>query len=251
VIVEQGVSLGDVRQRATAALPARLEASQVPEVVPYDLEARKALVHGHCHHKAIVGLKADQALLSKAGIDFEVLDSDVVGSRSGLKPPAPVGRFTSSVVVGVSMLSPKQVRRLGVLLFLLFLGLTTLTLFYGSEIKGATRWISVGPFSMQPSEFLKPTFAIFAAWMFSLKLSEQRVPGNLIAIAVFGLVVFVLLKQPDLGMTAVITATWFAQFFVAGLPFIWVILFAGLGSGGGPSAASSISGRSSSPGMVG
>jgi cell division protein FtsW len=33
-------------------------------------------------------------------------------------------------------------------------------------------------------------------------------------------------------MTAVITATWFAQFFVAGLPFIWVILFAGLGIGG-------------------
>src|SRR5688572_23125392 len=86
--------------------------------------------------------------------------------------------------------------------------------------------------SMQPSEFLKPTFAIFAAWMFSLKMSEQRVPGNLIAIAVFGLVVFVLLKQPDLGMTAVITATSFAQFFVAGLPFIWVILFAGLGIGG-------------------
>jgi cell division protein FtsW len=68
--------------------------------------------------------------------------------------------------------------------------------------------------------------------MFSLKMSEQRVPGNLIAIAAFALVVTVLLRQPDLGMTAVITATWFAQFFVAGLPFIWVILFAGAGVAG-------------------
>src|SRR6185295_18871362 len=135
-------------------------------------------------------------------------------------------------VVGVSMQTPKQVRRLGVLLFLLFLGLTVLTLFYGTEIKGATRWISVGPFSLQPSEFLKPTFAIFAAWMFSLKFNEQRVPGNLIAIAGYGVVVAILLQQPDLGMTAVITATWFAQFFVAGLSFIWVVLLAGLGAAG-------------------
>jgi hypothetical protein len=43
VIVEQGVSLDDVRRRATAALPARVEGATVPEVVPYDLEARKTL----------------------------------------------------------------------------------------------------------------------------------------------------------------------------------------------------------------
>jgi hypothetical protein len=44
VIVEQGVSLDEVRRQATAALPARVEgAGSVPEVVPYDLEARKAL----------------------------------------------------------------------------------------------------------------------------------------------------------------------------------------------------------------
>jgi hypothetical protein len=43
VIVEQGVSLDDVRRQAIAALPAGVEGAQVPEVVPYDLEARKAL----------------------------------------------------------------------------------------------------------------------------------------------------------------------------------------------------------------
>ena len=171
---------------------------------------------------AILVLAASPAVATRIGLD----SFSMVRHHYVMLPVA------FAVVLGVSMLSPKQVRRLGVLLFLLFLGLTTLTLLYGTEIKGATRWIAVGPFSLQPSEFLKPTFAIFAAWMFSLKMSEQRVPGNLIAIATFALVVFVLLKQPDLGMTAVITATWFAQFFVAGLPFIWVILFAGLGAGG-------------------
>ena len=171
---------------------------------------------------AILVLAASPAVATRIGLD----SWHMVRQHYVMLPAA------FAVVVGVSMLSPRQVRRLGVLLFLLFLGLTSLTLFYGTEIKGATRWISVGPASLQPSEFLKPTFAIFAAWMFSLKMSEQRVPGNLIAIATFGLVIFILLKQPDLGMTAVITATWFAQFFVAGLSFFWVILFAGLGIGG-------------------
>jgi cell division protein FtsW len=171
---------------------------------------------------AILVLAASPAVATRIGLDsFHMVRQHYV-----MLPVA------FAVVVGVSMLSPKQVRRLGVVLFLVFMALTSLTLVYGSEIKGATRWISVGPFSLQPSEFLKPTFAIFAAWMFSLKMSEQRVPGNLIAIVTFGIVIAVLLQQPDLGMTAVITATWFAQFFVAGLSFIWVVLLVGLGAAG-------------------
>jgi cell division protein FtsW len=129
------------------------------------------------------------------------------------------------------MLSPKQVRRLGVLLFLLFLSLTALTPSLWHRDQGRDALISVGPFSLQPSEFLKPTFAIFAAWMFSLKMSEQRVPGNLIAIAVFGLVVFVLLKQPDLRHDRGHHRDLVRAVLRRGPAFIWVILFAGLGAG--------------------
>jgi cell division protein FtsW len=171
---------------------------------------------------AILVLAASPAVATRIGLDsFHMVRQHYVMLPAAL-----------AIVIGISMLTPKQVRRLGVVLFLVFLGLTSLTLFYGSEIKGATRWISVGPLSLQPSEFLKPTFAIFAAWMFSLKLGEHGVPGNLVSIAAYGIVVAVLLQQPDLGMTAVITATWFAQFFVAGLSFIWVILLGGLAVAG-------------------
>jgi len=171
---------------------------------------------------AILVLAASPAVATRIGLDsFHMVRQHYVMLPAAL-----------ALVIGVSMLSPKQVRRLGVVLFLVFLGLTSLTLIYGAEIKGATRWISVGPLSLQPSEFLKPTFAIFAAWMFSLKLGEHGVPGTLIAIAIYGVVVGILLQQPDLGMTAVITATWFAQFFVAGLPFIWVILLGGIAISG-------------------
>lgn len=172
---------------------------------------------------AILVLAASPAVATRIGME----NNFGLAQRHFLMLPLAV-----ATIVGASMLSPRQVRRLGVVLFLLFFILTAMTLFIGAEIKGATRWISVGPFSLQPSEFLKPCFAIFAAWMFALQKTTPGVPGNAIAIAAFLAVAGVLLRQPDLGMTAVVTATWSAQFFIAGLPIFWVLLLVGLGVAG-------------------
>lgn len=127
-----------------------------------------------------------------------------------------------AILVGASLLSPRWVRRLSTVGFLVFLVLTVLTLFVGQEIKGATRWLDLAGFSLQPSEFVKPFFAVVAAWMFSAQQGPERVPGNLVAILLYLVVAGVLMSQPDLGMTVVVSATWFAQFFLAGLPLMWV-----------------------------
>ena len=126
------------------------------------------------------------------------------------------------IVIAVSLLGPRGVRRLAAIGFLVGLLLTAATLFMGSEIKGATRWIAIAGFSLQPSEFLKPCFAVVTAWMFAAQNGEERVPGDMISIVLYGLVAGLLLLQPDLGMTFVVTVTWFAQFFLAGLPLLWV-----------------------------
>jgi cell division protein FtsW len=69
--------------------------------------------------------------------------------------------------------------------------------------------------------------------MFALQRAEgQRIPGNLISIGAYLVTVGILIKQPDLGMTVVITATWAAQFFIAGLPIFWVALIVGAGVAG-------------------
>lgn len=135
-----------------------------------------------------------------------------------------------AMLIGASLLTPKWVRRLSALAFVGFLALTAATLFLGAEIKGATRWLSIFGFSLQPSELLKPTFAVVAAWMFSAQHGQDRFPGNLIAIGLYLLVVGLLIAQPDLGMTIVVSATFFAQFFLAGLPLIWVGGLIGLGA---------------------
>jgi cell division protein FtsW len=86
--------------------------------------------------------------------------------------------------------------------------------------------------SLQPSEFVKPTFAVVAAWLFSEQKLHPRFPGNLICIALFLVIVAMLIKQPDIGMAGVVAAVWFAQFFMAGMRLYWVAAGALAGLGG-------------------
>ncbi|MDX2141879.1 MAG: putative peptidoglycan glycosyltransferase FtsW [Rhodospirillaceae bacterium] len=139
---------------------------------------------------------------------------------------------TIMVIFAISLMAPIQVRRFAVIGFILAMALMLATLAVGTEIKGAQRWIYIAGMSLQPSEFVKPFFAVVAAWMFSEHRLREDFPGNLISMGLLLAVVAILLSQPDIGMTLVVTAVWCAQFFMAGLPMFWVILIvvAGLGA---------------------
>lgn len=133
-----------------------------------------------------------------------------------------------AVMFAVSFLSPRGVRRLASAVTAAALGLTAATIVVGPEINGATRWLQLGQISMQPSEFVKPGFAVVAAWMFTEQRLDERFPGYAIATALFVAVVAMLLMQPDVGMSMVVAAVWAVQLFVAGLPLILVM---GIGLG--------------------
>lgn len=136
------------------------------------------------------------------------------------------------LMFGVSLLSPKGVRRLAVVMFLAAAFGVFLTLFIGMEIKGATRWLQLPGLSVQPSEFLKPAFAVVAAWLFALHRTQENVPGIPVVIGLYGLIVVLLMSQPDLGQTFVITCIFFGQFFLAGLPIVFVASCIVMGVGG-------------------
>ena len=138
--------------------------------------------------------------------------------------------LAAAVTFGVSLLNPLWVRRIGVIGFLVSLVLLGLTLLVGPEINGAQRWLQLPGLSIQPSEFVKPCFAVTVAWMFAAQRERTGVPGDAIAIGLLVAVASLLLLQPDLGQTFVIAAVWGVQFFLAGLPMVWVIA---LGLGGG------------------
>ncbi len=128
-----------------------------------------------------------------------------------------------ALMLGISMLSPRNGRRVAIITFIGTIVLMMFTLLFGIEIKGASRWINILGFSLQPSEFIKPSFAVVAAWMFALEKKQVSFKGDIAACGLYVLVAGLLLAQPDVGMTIVVTMGWASQFFIAGLPIIWVI----------------------------
>ncbi|MEK9801599.1 MAG: FtsW/RodA/SpoVE family cell cycle protein, partial [Alphaproteobacteria bacterium] len=64
------------------------------------------------------------------------------------------------LMLTVSMLEPRPIRALSLVSLAVVMGLMVLAIVAGSEIKGATRWISIMGFNLPPSEFAKPLFAV-------------------------------------------------------------------------------------------
>ena len=170
---------------------------------------------------AIAALMAFGALLAAAS-------SPAVASRIGLDEFYFIKRHfmllpvAIAMILAVSAMTPTQVRRMAVIAFLGCIVLLAATLLLGTEIKGARRWLSIAGFSLQATEFVKPMFAVVAAWLFSEAARDPRFPGRLICTGLFATVIALVIAQPDLGQAVVITGVWMAQFFLAGLP-MWLV----------------------------
>ncbi len=171
---------------------------------------------------AVLILAASPAVATRIHLD----NYHFVKRQIAMLPPA------FAIMFGMSLMSPVAIRRFATIGMIAGLAMLALTLVAGSEIKGARRWISLGGFSLQPSEFVKPCFAVFVAWMFAEQRKGLGFPGNLVAIGLYAIVVGLLLAQPDLGMAVVLSAMWFTQFFLAGLPMFLVVAFGLFGAFG-------------------
>ncbi|MEL0077565.1 MAG: FtsW/RodA/SpoVE family cell cycle protein, partial [Alphaproteobacteria bacterium] len=122
-----------------------------------------------------------------------------------------------------SMLEPRPIRALSLVSLAVVMGLMVLAIVAGSEIKGATRWISIMGFNLQPSEFAKPLFAVVSAWLLTLWREGEDFPGWIYSTGLLAAIVTILVLQPDIGMTVVVVMTWGFQMFLAGMPMLFVI----------------------------
>src|SRR5690606_30128620 len=109
-------------------------------------------------------------------------------------------------------------------------------LHFGVEVKGARRWISLAGVSIQPSEFLKPAFVIICAWLFAERRRDPHMPGTALAILLVAVAVTLLISQPDFGQTMLVSGTWGAMFFMAGMPWLWIVAIGAIGVVGAFSA---------------
>ncbi|MEM1378203.1 MAG: putative peptidoglycan glycosyltransferase FtsW [Pseudomonadota bacterium] len=136
------------------------------------------------------------------------------------------------VMLGLSFLNDRQVRRVALVVLLGSLLLMLFTIFFGAEVKGSRRWIRIAGISVQPSEFLKPAFVILCAWLFAEHAKRPDIPGNLFAGILFAIAGALLVAQPDIGQTVLLAGTWGAMFFLAGMNWLWIAVLGGIGAVG-------------------
>ena len=172
-------------------------------------------------------------ILFSVGILLGLASSPPLAERNGLGAFHYVNRqmvFGSMSLAGMiflSMQSPKTVRRLAVLGFLAAFASIVLLPVLGTDYgKGAVRWYSLGFISLQPSEFVKPTFVLFSAWLMSASVDLDGPPGRLMSFFVAIMLTVLLALQPDFGQAALVLASWIIMYFIAGAPMLLLILLA-------------------------
>jgi len=173
------------------------------------------------------------AALMLGGIILCLAASPPVAARIGVDPFHFVDRQVlflipaAVVLIATSFLSPREIRQVSIVVFVVSLVLVALTPYFGAEIKGARRWLVILGMNIQPSEFLKPAFVVLIAWLFGESAKRPEMPANTLALLLLIVVVALLVIQPDFGQTMLIALVWSALFYMAGMRFIWVL---GLGA---------------------
>ena len=173
-------------------------------------------------------------LLMAVGVLVSMAASPPVATRIGLDPY----HFVRSqlfylclavvVMVVISFFDRTWVRRSALVGFVGALALMVLALFFGPEIKGAHRWINVGPVGIQPSELAKPCFAVVFAWLLAERVKRRDMPAHFLAYGCAAMFLALLIVQPDFGQAALVVTTIGAMLLIYGTP--WIVVFGLVGA---------------------
>ncbi len=176
--------------------------------------------------------------LMLGGVILSLAASPPVASRIGLDPFHFFNRHVMFllpsllVMLGISFLSPRQVRRSALIVFAISIVLVVATLLLGPEVKGAKRWITILGINIQASESLKPAFVVLVAWLFAESAKRPEMPATSMALVLLLMTVTLLVLEPDFGQTMLLLMVWGALFFIAGMRMIWVFGLMGAGAVG-------------------
>ena len=182
-------------------------------------------------------LLAALTLLLMVGIVLSFAASPPVAERIGLDAwhfvirHAMFSALALVVLVGTSMLPHRLARVSAIGVLIVSVILLWLTLRFGVEVKGAKRWVSAFGQTIQPSEFVKPAYAVIGAWLFAESMKQQGMPARTLATVIMLVIVGGLLLQPDIGQTALVLATWAALLFLSGISWLIILVLGVAGIG--------------------
>jgi cell division protein FtsW len=164
---------------------------------------------------AVLSLAAGPAVAIKRGLPtFYFLERHLLVAATGVV-----------LMLAVSLLSPRQIRRLALVVLLCALAMLVAVLMSGPEVNGARRWLRLGGHSFQPSEMAKPVFIVISAWLFAESSQRSDVPALPMAAGLYVLLVSLVALQPDVGQALLISTVWGALFFLSGQPLSRIAMF--------------------------
>lgn len=179
-------------------------------------------------------------ILFAIGILLGFAASPPLAAKNGFEPFHYVqrqmmfGTFALLIMLVTSLMTPKWIRRLSVLGFMVAFVATLLLPYFGTDFgKGSVRWYSLGFSSIQPSEFLKPGFVVVTAWLIAASQEINGPPGKMWSFFLAVTVAILLVLQPDFGQACLIIFAWGVIYFVAGAPLAILVGMAGAVVGAG------------------
>lgn len=184
------------------------------------------------------GLMAAALILLGAGLVLSLAAGPAAAARIGYDDPfhfvyrqVVFAIAAALLLVASSTLSEMWVRRVSAVLFISCFLMMAALLMFGHEAKGATRWLRVWGTTFQPSEIIKPALIVLSAWLLAQRDKFPSGPWAVIAFVFYAVTVGLLLLQPDVGQSALLTVGFIIVFFISGLPWIWATGFVVGGAG--------------------
>jgi cell division protein FtsW len=177
-------------------------------------------------------------LLMASGIVLSLAASPAVAIKKGFATYHFVSRHLVFTLAGfaimmvMSLASPLRVRRLSFAVLVAALAGLVAVHVLGAEINGARRWLSIAGHSFQPSELAKPAFVVISAWLFAETTTRPDMPALPLAVVLWLVLVALLVIQPDIGQTLLVSAVWGAMYVLSGQSLLGAGLLVAAGGAG-------------------
>ena len=166
-------------------------------------------------------------LLIGAGLLFSLAVGPAAAAENGFPKYHYVVRHaffvgvSSIILIATSMATPTMARRGAGIVFMGAFLLMAAILLFGHEAKGASRWIRIAGVTFQPSEVVKPSLIVLVGWLLAQREHFDRVPWAVVAFTLYAATLGLLILQPDVGQSALLTAGFMVVFFVSGISILW------------------------------
>ena len=129
------------------------------------------------------------------------------------------------IMILISALNTNLLIKIVVPLFIIFFILLAVVPIIGVEVKGAKRWINFYFFRLQPIEILKPFFILMTVRILTSQKFENSQIKYFLSFILLSSVLILLIDQPDLGQSILLTCSWIATVFISGVSFLYIFIF--------------------------